>query len=205
MVASHHPAEGAPKEPVRPGAVASSAMIRLAVAALLAVELGAGFGTATATVVSTTDESMIVDLHVEVGGPADSVVVHLALADEDPITVPMVPREDGSYGVTTEVKLADYQVVFETLGESGTQSDPVAISHLGVDLESEPGAAPSTTEVQERSPGTQRWLWLGIALGAASLSALAFWVLGERDGPADEVDHVEASPPVLPEDETSEP
>jgi len=197
--------EGPPIEPVTPGAVASGAMIRLAVVAMLAVELGAGFGSATATVVSTTDESMIVDLHVEVGGPADSVVVHLALADEDPITLPMVPREDGSYGVTTEVKMAEYQVVFETLGETGTQSDPVAISDLGVDLSSEPEAAPSTTEVEERSPGTQRWLWLGVALGAASLSALAFWVLGARDGPADEVDNVEESPPISPEDETSEP
>ena len=28
------------------------------------------------------------------------------------------------------------------------------------------------------SAGTQQWLWLGVALGAASLSALAFWVLG---------------------------
>jgi hypothetical protein len=180
-------------------------VIRLAVVALLAVELGTGFGPATATVVSTTDESMIVDLHVEVVGPADSVVVHLALADEDPITLPMVPRDEGSYGVTTEVKAADYQVVFETLGESGTQSDPVALTDLGVDFEDEPEAAPSTTEVLERSPGTQRWLWLGVALGAASLSALAFWVLGGRDGSAEEVDHLEEPLPSSPEDETSEP
>jgi len=179
-------------------------VIRLAIVALLAVEVGTGFGPATATVVSTTDESMIVDLHVEVVGPADSVVVHLALADEDPITLPMVPRDDGSYGVTTEVKAADYQVVFETLGESGTQSDPVAISDLGVDNQGEPGAAPSTTEVPERSPGTQRWLWLGVALGAASLSALAFWVLGDRDGSEDEGDHLEKSPPRSPQGETPE-
>jgi hypothetical protein len=187
---------------VRSGSIVG--VIRLAVVALLAVELGAGFGPATATVVSTTDESMIVDLHVEVVGPADSVVVHLALADEDPITLPMVPRDDGSYGVTTEVKVADYQVVFETLGESGIQSDPVAISDLGVDLSSEPGAAPTTTEVPERSPGTQRWLWLGVALGAASLSALAFWVLGDRDDPEDDIDDLEESPPSSSKEETPE-
>lgn len=179
-------------------------MIRLATVALLAVELGAGFGPATATVFSTTEESMIVDFHVEVGEAADSVVVHLDLPDEDPITVPMVPRDDGSYGVTTEVKVADYQVVFETLGVSGNQSDPVALSDLGVDFENEPGAAPDTTEVEERSPRTQRWLWLGVALAAASLSALAFWVLGGRDEPADEArDLVENSSPP-PEDESSQ-
>jgi hypothetical protein len=46
------------------------------------------------------------------------------------------------------------------------------------------------TESAESSPGTQRWLWLGIALAAASLSALAFWVLGERDRP----DHEDSNP-----------
>jgi hypothetical protein len=43
-----------------------------------------------------------------------------------------------------------------------------------------------TTEPEEEpiSASTQQWLWLGVALGAASLSALAFWVLGGRDEPA---------------------
>ena len=190
-------------EPATLEAVASRVMIRLAAVALLAVELGAGFGTATATVVSTTEESMIVDLHVEVGEAADSIVVHLALPDEETVTIPMVPRDDGSYGVTTEVKVADYQVVFETLGASGTQSDPVALSDLGVDLSGQPGSAPSTTGVVERSPGTQRWLWLGIALGAASLSALAFWVLGARDRPADEIDQPEETSAHPSQDEAS--
>jgi hypothetical protein len=176
-------------------------MIRLAAVALLAVELGAGFGTATATVVSTTEESMIVELHVEVVEAADSVVVHLGLPEEDPVTIPMVPRETGSYGVTTEVKVADYQVVFEALGEPGAQSDPVALSDLGVDLSGESRPATSMTEVVERSPGTQRWLWLGIALGAASLSALAFWVLGARDRPADEAEEPEETPALTSQDE----
>jgi hypothetical protein len=35
------------------------------------------------------------------------------------------------------------------------------------------------------SPASTRWLWLSVALGAASLSALAFWVLGVRDDDAD--------------------
>ena len=159
-------------------------MVRLAALAFFAVELGAGFGAATATVVSTTDESMVVDFHVEVEAPADSVVLHLALAGEDPIRVPMVERDDESFGVTTEVKAANYQVVFEALGDPGAQSSPVSLIELGAAL-ARGSESPDTTESEERSPGTQRWLWLGVALGAASLSALAFWVLGDRDEPDD--------------------
>ena len=81
-------------------------MIRAAAAILFLVELGAGFGTATATVESMGDESMVIDLRVEVDGTPDSVVAHLALPAEDTITIPMLPRQDGVYGVTTEVKPA---------------------------------------------------------------------------------------------------
>ena len=62
-------------------------MIRVAAAVLLAVELGAGFGSASATVETSNAESMVVDLRVEVEGSPDSVVAHLALPDEDTITI----------------------------------------------------------------------------------------------------------------------
>jgi hypothetical protein len=157
-------------------------MIRFAVALLFAVELGAGFGTATATVESIDDESTVVDLRVEIDGAPDSVVAHLALPDEETITIPMLVREEGVYGVTTEVKPANYMVVFEVIGDEGGESDPVTLGELGVDFSSSAG----TTEPEEEpiSASTQQWLWLGVALGAASLSALAFWVLGGRDEPA---------------------
>ena len=96
----------------------------------------------------------------------------------------MVERDDESFGVTTEVKAANYQVVFEALGDPGAQSSPVSLIELGAAL-ARGSESPDTTESEERSPGTQRWLWLGVALGAASLSALAFWVLGDRDEPDD--------------------
>jgi hypothetical protein len=126
-------------------------------------------------------ESMVVDLRVEVEGSPDSVVAHLALPEEDTITIPMLVREEGVYGVTTEVKPANYTVVFEVIGDPGAESNPVTLGELGVDFSTSPG----TTEPEEEpgtSPATQQWLWLGIALAAASLSALAFWVLGGRDG-----------------------
>ena len=155
-------------------------MIRLAAVLLFAVEVGSGFGTASASVVSMTDQSMIVDIRVEVETSADSVVVHLALPDEETITIPMLERDDGAYGVTTEVKPANYIVMFEAIGDPGAESDQVSLTDLGVDLSSTAGTT-TTTESEELSSGTQQWLWLGVALGAASLSALAFWVLGGRD------------------------
>ncbi len=167
-------------------------MIRIAALVLFAVELGAGFGTATATVVSTTEQSIVVEMHVEVEAPADTVVAHLSLPGEETVTIPLLPRDDGTYGVNTEIKAADYLVVFEAVGEVGAQSDPVALSDLGVDLG--PDASTATTEPDEQSPATQRWLWLGVALGAASLSALAFWVLGGREDPDADHDSDETSP-----------
>lgn len=155
-------------------------MMRFAALLLFAVDLGSGFGTATASVVSVSDESMILELGVEVDESADSVLAHLALADEDTITIPMLPRDDGTFGVTTEVKPANYLVVFEAIGDPGAESDPVSLTDLGADLSSTPGTT-DLTEDEEPSSGTQQWLWLGVALGAASLSALAFWVLGGRD------------------------
>jgi hypothetical protein len=160
-------------------------MIRIAALVLFAVELGAGFGTATATVVSTTEQSLVVEMHVEVDESADTVVAHLSLPGEETDTIPLLPRDDGTYGVTTEIKAADFLVVFEAVGDDGVQSDPVTLSDLGVDLG--PTASTATTDPDQQSPATRRWLWLGVALGAASLSALAFWVLGGREEP--DADH----------------
>jgi hypothetical protein len=167
-------------------------MMRLAVVVLFAVEVGSGFGTASASAVTMTDQSMVVDIRVEVENSADSVVVHLALPDEETITLPMLERDDGAYGVTTEVKPANYIVMFEAIGDPGAESDQVSLSNLGVDLSSTSGTT-TTTESEELSAGTQQWLWLGIALGAASLSALAFWVLGGRDRD-EETDEPEEGP-----------
>ena len=158
-------------------------MNRLAASVLLAVELGGGFGTATATVVSTTEQSTIVEIHVEVAASADAVVAHLTLSGEETVTVPMLPRGDGVFGVTTEIRSADYVVVFEAVGDPGAQSQPVRLSELGLDFDSGQVATSTTVEDEQASSGTQRWLWLGVALGAASLSALAFWVLGGRNDP----------------------
>jgi hypothetical protein len=182
-------------------------MIRLTAVVLFAVEVGSGFATASASAVTMTDQSMVVDIRVEVETSADSVVVHLALQDEETITLPMLERDDGAYGVTTEVKPANYIVMFEAIGDPGAESDQVSLADLGVDLSSTSGTT-TTTESEELSAGTQQWLWLGIALGAASLSALAFWVLGgrDRDEETDELEegrYTDPSEPAPPGEEPS--
>jgi hypothetical protein len=168
-------------------------MIRLAASVILAVELGGGFGAATAAVVSSDDDSAIVEIEVEFGGGADTVVAHLSLPGEETIVLPLLPRDNGVYGVTTELKLADYSVVFEVVGATGTQSEPVTLSDLGADLASEDGVTGTTETENGEDPETRRWLWLGVALGAASLSVLAFWVLGGREEP--EADETGSQPP----------
>lgn len=168
-------------------------MFRIAALVLVAVELGGGFGDATATVISTTDESMQVELHVAVTIPADSVLAHLALPGEPNLTLPMLEREDGTYGITTELKRANYQVVFEILGPTSTQSQPVTLGGIGAKIV---GSQSSTgpTDATDTSGGTSQWIWLAAAFGAASLSALAFWVLGGRDDSEDDPDVSEDDP-----------
>ena len=70
---------------------------------------------ASASVVSKTDESMIIEVRVEVETSADSVVVHLALRDEDPITLPMLERlgdvQRGGDGIDPAVQVLDHEHV----------------------------------------------------------------------------------------------
>jgi hypothetical protein len=162
---------------------------------LLAVELGGGFGSASANVVSTTDDSLRVELRVEVKTSVSSVVAHLALPGEPTLTLPMLERGGGEFGITTELRRADYTVVFEALGNPSLQSQPVSLTGLGADLgdagiESTPGTD------EEEAGEDRRLLWLALALGAASLSALAFWVLGDRDEPDEDESQIPSEPDI---------
>ena len=154
-------------------------MIPFAALLLVAIELGGGFGEASARIIAETDEIIQIDLQVEVKSPADSVVAHLALPGEPTLILPMLLRDTGLYGITTELKQADYQVVFEILGPTSIRSQPVSLTELGAGFDDEPRSSATTTDDPRVSGG----LWLAVAFGAASLSALAFWVLGASDDP----------------------
>ncbi len=172
----------------------------LAVALLASVNLGGGFGNASAEVISMTDESMEIEVRVEVQNTADAVVVHFVLSDEDPVTLPLVSRGNGVFGITTELKPANYQVLFETLGDTSVQSQPVSLTDLGADIGDTGDQVTSTTD-GGFSSATQGWGWLAMAFGAASLAALAFWALGGKDEPAVSIEAESA----LAEEVTGEP
>ena len=166
-------------------------MLRILVHVLLAVELGAGFGTASAELISTSSNAMEVDLRVEVTQSAESVVAHLLAEGETPIVLPLLQREAGVFGIRTELKQVNYRVIFELLGTETARSEPHSLMELGLEL---PGAEPvstTTTDPEVLPEDVTRWLWLAVAFGAAALSALAFWVLGGRDRDGEPVDEEE--------------
>jgi hypothetical protein len=148
-------------------------------AVLAAVILGGVFGSAGATVESIEDDVMVIDLEVEVIGATDSVVAHLTFDNSEELTLPLLDRDDGTYGIRTELETKNYVVVFEAVGEEA--SDPVSLTELGADLL--PQSVNVTTDPDDDglSDESRRSLWLSVALGAAALSLLAFWVLGGRD------------------------
>lgn len=153
------------------------------IALIAAVVLGGAFGSASADVVSIDENVMTVEIEVELTGSAASVVAHLSFDNEADLTLPLLDRGGGVFGITTELEPKNYLVVFETLGDDPTTSQPVFLADMGADLLPESG--PADTAADEEDDGlsdtSSRYLWAAVALGAASLSALAFWVLGARD------------------------
>ncbi len=160
---------------------------------LAALILGGVFGSASATVESIDSNVMMLDLTVEVIGGADTVVAHLIFEDEELFTLPMLDRGDGVFGSRTELEPKNYAVIFEVVGEE--PSGAVLLTQLGADLGPESGEAPAEDD-EGLSAESQSLLWLAIALGAASLSVLAFWVLGGRDRKDDEEGEGESVPDI---------
>jgi hypothetical protein len=147
-------------------------------ALIATVVLGGVFGSASATVESNDGEVMVVSIEVEVSGTAESVVAHLSFEDEM-LTLPLLDRGGGVFGVRTELEPKNYAVVFETLGAGGESSEPTTLAQLGADLGPETAPTTTTTLAEDELSGESRqMLWLAVALGAASLSLIAFWVLG---------------------------
>jgi hypothetical protein len=152
------------------------------IAILAAVQLGGGFGEGSASTVSLEEDSVLVELRVEVNVSAQSVVAHLSAADEEPRVLALIHRGGSVFGIRTELPRKDYLVVFEAIGTPGELSQPANLTTLGAEL-SFPSPTPTGEggEPAEKPSQASRWGWLALALGAASLSLLAFWVLGGGD------------------------
>lgn len=148
---------------------------------IAALVIGGAFGSASATVESIDDGVMVIELRVEVLDSAESVVAHLAFDDEPILTLPLLDRGDGTFGIRTELEPKNFFVVFETVGPEREESAPVSLTQLGAELRPESGITTTTVADDALSEDSQQMLWLAIALGAGSLSLLAFWVLGGRE------------------------
>lgn len=116
-------------------------------AILAAVILSGVFGSASATIDSIEDDIMRIDIEVEVTGSADTVVAHLTFDDDPVLTIPLLDRGDGTFGIVTELEPKNYVVVFEVVGEES--SDPVSLTQLGADLLPSSGETTTTGPDEE--------------------------------------------------------
>ncbi|HEX6947637.1 MAG TPA: hypothetical protein VF246_09835 [Acidimicrobiia bacterium] len=162
----------------------------LALAILAAITLGGSFGEAGASTVSIESGTFVVDLYVDVNVSAESVVAHLSTGVDDTRVLALVNRGGSRFGIRTELPRKNYMVVFEAIADTPHLSDPVTLADLGAEVDF-PGSTVATEEPEEEPRESTRWGWLAVALGAASLSALAFWVLGGRDEDEAAVDTVD--------------
>lgn len=166
----------------------------LVMAVVAAVTLGGAFGEAGASTVSVESETVVIDIYVDVAVSAQSVVAHLSAADDDTKIIALIHRGGPRYGLRTELPRKDYLVVFEAIGETPQLSPPATLTALGAQLTvPPPSGSPDAEDVADESRESTRWGWLALALGAASLSALAFWVLGARDDHARGLDEPESA------------
>ncbi|MGF1667197.1 MAG: hypothetical protein ACFCVC_13105 [Acidimicrobiia bacterium] len=145
---------------------------------MISIQVGGGFVAAQADATVLDSSTLEISITVE-AAPGTDVVVHMVDPGGDQRTVAMIESTPGVYRTVFETRPVDLVAVFEDLA-AGTQSDPLRLSEIGVAPELV-GAAPPVPTGPE--PEDRSLLWLGGALAAASLSALAFWVLGGADKP----------------------
>lgn len=142
-------------------------------AMIMALGLGGGFTDASAEATVETATSVEVALTVSTD-PGSQVVVHAVDPGGEQRTAAMLEAAPGVYRTRLSTRPIDLVIVFENLG-TGEQSDPARLSELGAAPELV-GALPPAAPPE--APEDFSLLWLGAGLAAASLSALAFWVLG---------------------------
>ena len=168
------------------------------------VEVGGGFGLASASVANLTTATIELDLAVEADGAA-TVVAHLIEPGGTQETLPLVPRGGGVFGIRTEVPKIDYVVVFESVdGRGSSESQPLRLTELGADFAVLGVEKVATTTSDEFSDKTRQWGWAGLGLAALALTLIALWALPDRrrraalSRPAGDPAEPPAGPPALP-------
>jgi hypothetical protein len=175
-------------------------------AVLLAVTLTAPFGTAEA---SATDVGLPLQvvITVEVDGASEAVLVRIVAAAGELEPVAMIPRGDGTWGVTVELtEREDVLVAFEAVTSGGESaiSESHRLSELGVDPAVFAIGETTTTEPSpSRLPEGGPWLIVAIVAAVVAMVLVVVWALPRRGEPLD----TEAPVPILSgdPDHTGEP
>lgn len=136
---------------------------------LLVVELGSGFSGGEATGTGLTPDLIEVRLEVDVAESDGPVVAHLALPGEDVATHPMLDGGEGRWTMVTELRPANWQVVFEAL-TAGILSEPASLTELGLDPDLLAVSAPTTDTGSPTEDASPPWWQLSVALAAAALA-----------------------------------
>jgi hypothetical protein len=152
----------------------------LAVISIVA-QVSTGFTDGAVEGTEIADDTVRITITVR-AAPGGSVVVHLVDPGGEQITVAMAEQSSGLYRAVTDIDQIDYVAVFEGIANPPFQSEPQRLTELGLDraliTPDQVFPASPTSTAAEDDP--TRWGWLGLGLGAASLSLLAFWVLGGK-------------------------
>lgn len=139
------------------------------------------FGAASASVESSDDGGLVVQIDVEVSGDPATVAARFGW-DNHELVLPLRDQGAGVFGATTRFPLVkDYTVVFEAIGEETFVSEPMSLTDIGAVVESAPGAV----DADERAARSfSPWLTLG--LGLTALSILALLLVRKRAGKPEE-------------------